>query len=475
MYYITNQNNQIIAVDPSLLALLEVENIDDLYRNIALGDIHFSSLKEEHKVTITKAQNKKIYDAMNTDLSGMLGNITLVEIQASSEESMPAEDDISTLTLTKEDEMPFIPKDSTQSAEEPLFLDVSDVTHKEEMPFFDDTLISIKEDEDTVEKDASVLDKPEEEEKKEEEDELFDLLLPSTAEETIDKITTSKEAETQTDTASQTPIFIDVENISQSIGISTEDYNTFLNEYIDTALSLEEELRSPHQEKRSSAVGELTHLSNFLRLPAVSEIVKHIGDAASENQSAHIASFYTTLGRLTTSPLDRDDTVASSIPIIDPDIQGETVDLEDIEKLDIYKEEPLCAPQSEHTTAAQEGFGSIDLDDVDPIHFDFQLEQAADELSLPVELIEEFVHDFIEQAHTETQKMLEAYEKGDLDTIQKIGHLLKGTSSNLRISPLSNTLYEIQFCEDSNKLEELIRNYWGHFLSLETQINIKRK
>jgi len=39
MYYITNQNNQIIATDPSLLALLEVENIDDLYKKIALGDI----------------------------------------------------------------------------------------------------------------------------------------------------------------------------------------------------------------------------------------------------------------------------------------------------------------------------------------------------------------------------------------------------------------------------------------------------
>ena len=34
MYYITNQNNQIIAIDPSLLALLEVENIDELYKKI---------------------------------------------------------------------------------------------------------------------------------------------------------------------------------------------------------------------------------------------------------------------------------------------------------------------------------------------------------------------------------------------------------------------------------------------------------
>ena len=99
------------------------------------------------------------------------------------------------------------------------------------------------------------------------------------------------------------------------------------------------------------------------------------------------------------------------------------------------------------------------------------MQAAADDLSLPVELIEEFVHDFIDQAHEETDKMLEAYEKGDLDTIQKIGHLLKGTAGNLRINPLSDVLYEIQFCEDSSKLEGLIKEYWGHLLSFETRVN----
>ena len=71
--------------------------------------------------------------------------------------------------------------------------------------------------------------------------------------------------------------------------------------------------------------------------------------------------------------------------------------------------------------------------------------------------------------------MLRAYENGDLETIQKIGHLLKGTSSNLRINPLADTLYKIQFCEDSSQLEDLIKEYWAHFLSFEHQINIISK
>ncbi|OYY55017.1 MAG: hypothetical protein B7Y52_06355 [Sulfurovum sp. 28-43-6] len=115
------------------------------------------------------------------------------------------------------------------------------------------------------------------------------------------------------------------------------------------------------------------------------------------------------------------------------------------------------------------------MEGIKPIHFDFRLEEAANDLSLPVDLIEEFVHDFIEQAHVETQNMLKAYEKGDLDAIQKIGHLLKGASSNLRINALSDTLFRIQFCDDSSLLESYIKDYWGHFLSFEIQINALAK
>ena len=132
--------------------------------------------------------------------------------------------------------------------------------------------------------------------------------------------------------------------------------------------------------------------------------------------------------------------------------------------------EPVAAAIPE-PAVNENSFGTIDLSNIKPIHFDFQLEEAANDLSLPVELIEEFVNDFIDQAHIETEKMLEAYEKGDLDAIQKLGHLLKGASSNLRINPLSDTLYQIQFCEDSSQLEDLIKDYWGHFLSFEIQIN----
>ena len=237
------------------------------------------------------------------------------------------------------------------------------------------------------------------------------------------------------------------------IGITPEDYNLFLNEYIDTAINLEKELQSPETEKRAAAIKTLSHLSDVLHLPKVNEIMEAIQTADTASQQSHIATLYATLSRLTTHQ------ESSASPAETPQT----------EELSIGEAVP------EPTAPSSEGFGTIDLSDVQPIHFDFQLEEAANDLSLPVELIEEFVNDFIAQAKVETPKMLEAYEKGELETIQKIGHLLKGAASNLRITPLADTLYEIQFCNDSSQLEPLIKNYWAHFLSFENQMNLISK
>ncbi len=250
------------------------------------------------------------------------------------------------------------------------------------------------------------------------------------------------------------PIIINVKQVSESIGISAEDYDIFLNEYIDAAISFEQDLHGTDSDKRSSAIDTLTQLADTLQLPEVNEIMEKLSVLAEDNLTPTIELFYSVLSRLTThQDTTEEDNVASPFT---------SMDEEDI----IFTTEKTDTPDE------KTGFGTINLDNINPIHFDFQLEAAANDLSLPVALIEEFVHDFIEQAHTETKKMLSAHEEGDLDSIQKIGHMLKGASSNLRINALSDTLYDIQFCEDSSKLEELIKRYWAHFLSFEQQIDM---
>ncbi len=439
MYYIVNHTQHIISADSSLLKLLFVDSIDALYAKIAVGDITFTSSDE--KVTITIGNNSTSYQAQNHILYGILGDITLVQLHLSEEENLSVSDDepFDLISDVKEREEKI---DDKISFDDKLFDLMSDVEEREEKiedkisfddkPF--DLVSDVEEREERIEDKISFDDKP------------FDLVSDAdkviVEENVVEKPLDEEATTTELIVDDTSPIIVDIESISQDIGISTNDYNNFLNEYIDTALTLEEDLKSTEKGKHINAISTLSHLANVLHLPVITNIIKQIRNASPEDQNSLIKSLYATLARLNTT-------------------QIETI-------------EAVQPPATEKKLSA-ESFGTIDLDDVKPIHFDFQMEAAANDLSLPVELIEEFVNDFIAQAHEETEKMLEFYEKGDLDAIQKIGHLLKGTASNLRINPLADTLYEIQFCDDSSKLEQLIKEYWGHFLSFETQINFTTK
>ena len=439
MYYITNQNGQVIAASSDLLALLQVESIDALYRQIALDAIEFAT--DNEGITLKTPLDETHYKVEEETLSSLLGVMTLVRLT----EETVSESNIEEALVTpleeekKEEEFPSLEEETLFGIKENAPITETEAEKKteeeEKFPLIEEEeepLFKIKE---TIAEESTVTPEPE---VKEEKDDLFDLILPSNAEETIGEIENEEVLEKATG-----PIYINVEEISQSIGISPEDYNTFLAEYIDTSLSLEDDLKSNDKDKRTPAIHTLFHLSNVLRLPIITDIIEQLKYTEEEDIESSIRSFYDTLSRLTTTKPETG-------------MEKTTISL-DREKI---------------TSENFKGFGTIDLSDVKPIHFDFQVEKAAKDLSLPAELIEEFIHDFIKQAHEETDKMLEAYEKGDLETIQKIGHLLKGTASNLRITPLADTLYEIQFCNDSSELEKLIKEYWGHFLSFETQFKL---
>jgi hypothetical protein len=423
MYYITNHNDQVIAASSSLLEYLQVDSIDTLYRQIARDAIEF--VPENDGVTIKTALDEVHYSSAKETLSSLLGNMTLVQLLIQT----PVTESLESPILPSEEEELQAPA-PIEEDEEILF----DIKEEEE-----ETPPAVTETTALMEEESL----PQAKEEDQEEDDLYNLILPSNAEETIHEMD-----EIEGTPTANAPVYIDVAEISQSIGISPDDYNTFLTEYIDTALSLEDDLKSDEKSKRTAATHTLFHLSNVLRIPVITEIIEQLKYTEEDDIESSIQSFYDTLSRLTTVEPE------TALP------DTATAPLPEAEEKGVEEE-------------TSEGFGTIDLSDVKPIHFDFQLNEAANELSLPEELIEEFIHDFIKQAHEETDKMLQAYQKGDLETIQKIGHLLKGTSSNLRINPLADTLYEIQFCDDSSKLEALIKEYWGHFLAFETQFNLK--
>jgi len=472
MYYILNQTDQIVAVDPQLLEELHIGSIEELYARSAGDELSFSLSGDAVEISY-KGETKR-YDAQSTAMVSLLGELRIVTLTAAKTEESAEETQETAVApqpqAQAEEEALSISLDEVDLFEEPVAEKTETVEEsptEETIEIEDDELFTLLDtDEASVpETDTQAAEEAKKEDLVEEDDELFDLLLPSDADNAIAEIDTESANETKPQTPVEeedTPIYIDVERISQSIGISTEDYNLFLNEYIDTALNYEEALQSENDAEKGEALDALAHLSNVLHLPFVGDLLTQIRNASENERDGAIKAFFSTLGRLTTAQFD-DEKIELSLEE-PPTAQEQETESETQEEA--AKEEPV---QEKPVEGKRE---PIDLSDVKPIHFDFQLEEAANDLSLPVELIEEFVTDFIAQAHEETEKMLAAYEKGDLETVQKIGHLLKGTSSNLRITPLSDTLYEIQFNEDIDKVPELVRTYWAHFLSLENQFKL---
>jgi len=444
MHYITNAKNQIIASDEEFLNLLSIDDLTQIYQNLSSGELSIE-FGAENTLNIKTTLLEETYSINKIQLHSLVGELYMVELK-----------DIKTLDITTTED----------TTEEDILDDISIVDNNENIELANDKTndnVEISDDElfgllldndesesqlisdigDEVANDEALLDNIE--------DEVFNLVEEE--QEVVDK--------TPEPLVEVKPIVLDIALLSKTIGISEEDYKTFLDEYISTANSLENDILGNDIEKKDSAISTLSHLSNVLHIPVVGDLLAKIEDSDNEQQKTLVQELYSSISRLTTD--------ADSV------ISTEENNLTDAKEV-LSDIEPTIEKQQDKTYQSSiPSEHKIDLSGIKPIHFDFSMEEAANELSLPVDLIEEFVHDFIEQAHEETEKMLTAYDEGDLDKVNKIGHLLKGTSSNLRIVPLADTLYKIQFCESLDELEPLIKDYWGHFLAFENHIKLRTK
>ena len=360
MYYIVNQTDHIIAADNDLLETLSVSSLYDLQKDIALGNIEFTS-PVGREIRISLSGETKVYHSENHTLSSLLGDMILIELKEEENDEEKID-----LVLAESDLISL--KDDTEEEEND--------EEKIDLVLAESDLISLKDDTEEEENGIVTLDKPKEQ-LFESEDELPTLLEEDAPLELIPddipEISDTKEEDLPTASEETAPVVIDIQKISQMIGITPEDYDHFLKEYIDTALTLEDDLKGSKEKQRSQALDTLGHLSHVLHLPTVYPIIDKIREADDNTRSQYITSLYDTLSRM------------------------------------VIAEEAAPVGTEAVKTPTDQSFGTIDLSSVKPIHFDFQLEKAANDLSLPIELIEEFVIDFIDQAHIETEKMLEAY------------------------------------------------------------------
>ena len=442
MYYIVNLDNQVVAADSDFLSLLKINNLQELFTRLVSSELKFDE-SDNNTLEIVTDTNTVTLTQNRYPLSTLMGDLLLIELSeiketASAPVDLPetTNDEVKFIIDEKEDDFVKFDSEPKEETDDEIKL-IPEV--ESEVAFLADD----KED------NFIKFDTKSEEEASKEIDLLPDeenevAFLVEDTETTDDTINLLPDEESQflkpaeeavakeEELALGESIIIDTEKISKTLGISKEDYSEFLDEFIDKAIDEEEAVKDTGSAEHHKAILSLRKLAQMLHLTALSDILEKIEKESGGKEKRAIETFYHSLSNLTTDTTQPDDTV--------PEPKEETYD------------NPIC---------------NLILDDVKPIHFDFQLEQASEDLSLPVDLIEEFVNDFIVQAHEEQETFKNACKKGDIDTIHRTGHKLKGAASNLRINPLAETLEEIQFCEDKSRFEPLLKKYWGQFLAFE--------
>lgn len=124
---------------------------------------------------------------------------------------------------------------------------------------------------------------------------------------------------------------------------------------------------------------------------------------------------------------------------------------------------PPSAESVRYTPAERVFINKLKIDD----SYRFNPQVAADELGLPVDLIEEFIGDFIQQSHEFKDELFEAALKGDINNLKILSHKLKGVAANLRIEDALEALSIINTSSDSIEIEANLKHFYAIIAKLE--------
>lgn len=102
----------------------------------------------------------------------------------------------------------------------------------------------------------------------------------------------------------------------------------------------------------------------------------------------------------------------------------------------------------------------VEDDDGFDYSYNYDPQVASDELGLPIDLIEEFIEDFIAQAQEFKDELFNSLSDGDLENVKVLSHKLKGVAANLRIEDAFNTLSIINTSSDITEVESYLHIFY---------------
>jgi len=90
----------------------------------------------------------------------------------------------------------------------------------------------------------------------------------------------------------------------------------------------------------------------------------------------------------------------------------------------------------------------------------FDPQVASEELGLPVDLIEEFIEDFIAQAKEFKEELYKSLDEGNIDNVKILSHKLKGVAANLRVEDAFNHLSVVNTSTEHKEIELELNSFY---------------
>lgn len=252
----------------------------------------------------------------------------------------------------------------------------------------------------------------------------------------------------------------DLQTNAVNLDLGTEEYTALVSDFVHDCRQMRGELLEDDATARREAASVLKDAVTLLQLSPIDRLLDMIESASPEERTEIVDTLERMLGRLeqpeaaSTGPSLVEMPRKEKKPVAAP---------EPVQTATPATEEKAETPPAVQPEVSTESF----LKGVKPVPIEFSLQIAAEELNLPEDLVLEFINDFANQGHEYLPVLIDAYEKKDLDQLQKTAHMLKGAASNLRVEAMVENLYELQFDNDIERAPERIRKFAGQLMSLD--------
>ena len=244
---------------------------------------------------------------------------------------------------------------------------------------------------------------------------------------------------------------VDLEENAKRLSINNDNYKMLLENYIDEINNHKNDLEVANLNN----IEMLADASRLLSLDIVTEKLELI--AKDDNRQEHIQELYLIVSKLQ----DR----LNNNKFKQEEKKPKEVKESDIDEFDINTTPPSIPEELIDITSAEKLLMQIKM-----VKVTFDPQRASDDLNLPKSLILEFVEDFIQQAKTHLDQIVQAYQRSDIKTLQTTAHMLKGAASNLRLDEISTTLFKIQKENSLENDKQLIKDFVAQLKGLENEV-----